>query len=74
MRVLVVEDDALLGGSLKKEIGQAGFAVDTVGDGIDAEHLGREEPYDAIVLDLGLPRRSGLRSSAIGAATASARR
>lgn len=60
MRVLVVEDDALLRDRLKKDLGQAGFAVDAVDNGIDAEHMGKEEPYDAVVLDLGLPRRAGL--------------
>lgn len=37
-----------------------GFAVDIADNGIDGEHLGSEEPYDAIILDLGLPGRSGL--------------
>ena len=57
MRILVVEDDALLGERLKSDLGQAGYAVDLAVNGIDAEHLGDEEPYDAVVLDLGLPAR-----------------
>ncbi len=60
MRILLVEDDPLLRDRLKMDLGQAGFAVDAVDNGVDAEHMGTEEPYDAVVLDLGLPRRSGL--------------
>ena len=60
MRILVVEDDVVLGERLKKDLGHAGFAVDLTDNGIDAEHMGNEEPYDAVVLDLGLPKRSGL--------------
>jgi two-component system OmpR family response regulator len=60
MRLLVVEDDAELSKRLKNELSRAGFAVDTEADGLEAEFMGREEPYDAIVLDLGLPGRSGL--------------
>jgi DNA-binding response OmpR family regulator len=60
VRVLVVEDDALLGERLKKDLGHAGFAVDLADNGVDAEYMGDEEPYDVVVLDLGLPQRSGL--------------
>jgi two-component system OmpR family response regulator len=60
MRLLLVEDDAALRERLAEELGGAGFAVDPVDNGVDAEHLGDEEPYDAVVLDLGLPDRSGL--------------
>jgi DNA-binding response OmpR family regulator len=60
VRILVIEDDALLGERLKKDLRQAGFAVDIANNGIDAEHMGDEEPYDVVVLDLGLPQRSGL--------------
>ena len=60
MRILVVEDDALLGERLKKDLGQAGFAVDMADNGVDGEFMGDEEPYDAVVLDLGLPKRPGL--------------
>jgi DNA-binding response OmpR family regulator len=55
-----VEDDAQLARRLHSELTQAGYAVDLAGDGIDAEHLGATEPYAAVVLDLGLPGRSGL--------------
>jgi two-component system, OmpR family, response regulator len=60
LRLLVAEDDPELSRSLKERLVQAGFAVDTADNGVDAEALGQLEPYDAIVLDLGLPRRSGL--------------
>jgi len=60
MRVLLVEDDPLLGDAVQVGLAQAGFAVDWVRDGVAAEHAWRTEPYAAIVLDLGLPRLSGL--------------
>src|SRR3569832_1429084 len=60
MRLLVVEDDPLLRERLKKDLSQAGFAVDVADNGVDAEFMGQEEPYDAVVLDLGLPKRGGL--------------
>ena len=60
MRVLVVEDEALLAEQLAAAIGQAGYAVDCAGDGERADFLGQTERYDAVVLDLGLPRVDGL--------------
>ena len=60
MRLLLVEDDATLSRQLKSELIKCGFAVDIVDNGIDAEFMGDEEPYDAIILDLGLPGRPGL--------------
>jgi two-component system OmpR family response regulator/two-component system response regulator QseB len=60
MRILVVEDDALLGDGLKAGLTQAGFTVDWVKDGVSAELAIRDTHYSAIVLDLGLPRLSGL--------------
>jgi two-component system, OmpR family, response regulator len=60
MRLLVAEDDSDLGARLKRALGEAGFAVDVADNGIDTEALGEIEPYDAVVLDLGLPRRPGL--------------
>ena len=60
MRVLVVEDDALLGDGIEAGLRQQGFSVDWVRDGVAAAHAIEAEPYAAIVLDLGLPRRSGL--------------
>ena len=60
MRVLLVEDDRELAPALKRSLERAGFAVDLAEDGLHAEALGNTEPYDAVVLDLGLPRRDGL--------------
>lgn len=60
MRLLLVEDDVQMGPTLQNALSQAGYAVDLSVDGIDAEALGDIEPYDLIVLDLGLPKRSGL--------------
>ena len=60
MRILLVEDDAQMGPTLQNALSQAGYAVDLSVDGIDAEALGDIEPYDLIVLDLGLSKRSGM--------------
>jgi len=60
MRLLLAEDDAELVEHLKPALLQAGFAEDLADNGVDAEYLGDEEPYDAVILDLGLPRRPGL--------------
>jgi two-component system OmpR family response regulator/two-component system response regulator QseB len=60
MRVLLVEDDALLGEGLRAGLRQARFAVDWVRDGPDALHALQTEPFAAVVLDLGLPAMSGL--------------
>jgi DNA-binding response OmpR family regulator len=60
MRVLLVEDDALLGDGLRAGLAQAGFAVDWVQDGADALHALDTEPMAAVVLDLGLPGLGGL--------------
>ncbi len=60
MRLLLVEDDPLAGPALQQALSLAGYAVDLAIDGIDAEALGDIEPYDIVVLDLGLPERPGL--------------
>ena len=60
MRLLLVEDDAELSQSLYHQLKKEGFAVDIADNGIDAEFMGDEEPYDAVILDLGLPQRSGM--------------
>lgn len=60
MRLLLVEDDPLLAGSVRERLIEAGYAVDIADNGIDGEFMGEVEPYDAIVLDLGLPQRPGL--------------
>lgn len=60
MRLLVVEDDAGLSSSLHNRLKREGFAVDVASNGVDGEFMGDEIPYDAIILDLGLPQRNGL--------------
>lgn len=60
MRILIVEDDALLGSGLKTGLGQDGYAADWVHDADAAEHALRVEHFDLVVLDLGLPGRDGL--------------
>jgi two-component system, OmpR family, response regulator len=61
MRVLVVEDDPDLGRQLSDALTQAGYAVDLAADGEEGHFLGDTEPYDAVVLDLGLPKMDGVR-------------
>jgi len=60
MRILLAEDDALLGDGLRAGLRQLGFQVDWVRDGLAAEREVRAEPYAAAVLDLGLPLKDGL--------------
>lgn len=60
MRILLVEDDPLLGDGLRAGLRQLGFRVDWVRDGAAAERELRAQPYEAAVLDLGLPLKDGL--------------
>ena len=60
MRLLIVEDDVSLGPLLKKEMERHGFAVDLADNGVDGQVMGEIEPYDAVILDLGLPKRPGI--------------
>ncbi|QCN97593.1 DNA-binding response regulator (plasmid) [Azospirillum argentinense] len=60
MRLLVVEDDPALARQLAERLEGGGYAVDRAADGEEGQFLGETEPYDAIVLDLGLPRVDGL--------------
>jgi two-component system response regulator QseB len=60
MRLLLVEDDLMIGESVRKGMQQDGFAVDWVQDGRAAELALETNPYDALLLDLGLPRKDGL--------------
>ncbi|MGR8932621.1 MAG: response regulator transcription factor [Gammaproteobacteria bacterium] len=60
MRLLLVEDDPDLSSSLMADLQRAGFAVDTALDGETGEFLGATESYDVAILDLGLPKLSGL--------------
>ncbi len=60
MRVLVVEDDENLNRQMKEALTEAGYAVDVAFDGEEGHFLGDTEPYDAVVLDIGLPQMDGL--------------
>ena len=60
MRILVVEDDTSLNRQLKEALTDAGYAVDVAFDGEEGHYLGETEPYDAVVLDIGLPQMDGL--------------
>jgi two-component system OmpR family response regulator len=60
LRLLVVEDDPDLNRQLVAALSDAGYAVDTAFDGEEGHYLGDTEPYDAVVLDLGLPKKDGL--------------
>jgi two-component system OmpR family response regulator len=60
MRCLVVEDDADIRADLQRALEATGFTVDAVGDGDSAWFAGDTEDYDAVILDLGLPRLDGL--------------
>ncbi|MGY0792416.1 response regulator [Azospirillum argentinense] len=60
MRLLVIEDDPALARQLAERLEGEGYAVDRAADGEEGQFLGETEPYDAIVLDLGLPRVDGL--------------
>jgi two-component system response regulator QseB len=60
MRILLAEDDALIGTPLQEALRAAGHAVDWVRDGGQADAALRTEPYDCAVLDLGLPTMDGL--------------
>ncbi len=60
MRLLVIEDDRDLNRQLVAALEQAGYAVDKAFDGEEGFFLGETEPYDAVVLDLGLPGRDGI--------------
>src|SRR5271165_4030212 len=60
MRILIVEDDKDLSRQLLAALGEAGYVADAAFDGEEGAHLGENEPYDAIILDLGLPKIDGL--------------
>lgn len=60
MRVLVVEDDADLNSQLVTALSEAGYAVDHALDGEEGFFLGDTEPYDLIILDIGLPKMDGI--------------
>ncbi|MBO9588290.1 response regulator transcription factor [Devosia sp.] len=60
MRILIVEDDTNLNRQLKEALTEAGYVVDVAFDGEEGHFLGDTEPYDAVVLDIGLPQMDGL--------------
>jgi len=60
MRVLLVEDDAMVGEAVRKGLRQDGFAIDWVRDGKSADAALRDEDYAMLLLDLGLPQKDGL--------------
>ncbi|MBC8268975.1 MAG: response regulator transcription factor [Rhodospirillaceae bacterium] len=60
MRVLIVEDEIELAKQIGKALQEAGYTIDIANDGEEGEFLGTTEPYDAVVLDLGLPKVDGL--------------
>jgi len=61
MRILLAEDDPDLSRQLKQALADADYAVDHAPDGEEAHFLGDTEPYDAVILDLGLPKLDGVR-------------
>ncbi len=60
MRLLVVEDDRDLNRQITSPLEAAGYAVDRAFDGEESWFQGDTEPYDAVVLDIGLPKRDGI--------------
>lgn len=60
MRALIVEDETTLREQLRTQLAQQGFAVDTANDGTEGLYQGQEYEYDVAVVDLGLPKLSGL--------------
>ena len=60
MRLLVVEDDPDLNRQLTTALTDAGYVVDRAFDGEEGHFLGDSEPYDAVVLDIGLPKMDGI--------------
>ena len=56
MRILVIEDDPNLKDQIKQSLEDSGYSVDSANDGEEGHFLGDTEPYDAVVLDLGLPK------------------
>lgn len=60
MRMLIIEDDYRLSQALKKSLVEEGYAVDAVYDGLQGEQYAESTPYDAIILDIMLPRKDGI--------------
>lgn len=60
MRILLIEDDSMIGAAIRQGLVQEGYAVDWVEKAADAQLALDAEPFDVVLLDLGLPDRSGL--------------
>ncbi len=60
MRILIAEDEPVLANQIKTVLASEGLAVDIAPDGAEAQFLGETEPYDMIILDIGLPIKDGL--------------
>lgn len=60
MRILIAEDERVLAQQIKSVLVSENRVVDMAHDGVEAEYLGANEPYDLIILDIGLPQRDGL--------------
>lgn len=59
MRVLIIEDDVTIANQIKSALETGGYSVDMAHDGEEGHYMGETEPYDAIILDLGLPLMGG---------------
>lgn len=59
MKLLLVEDDIMIGESLQKALRRSGYSVDWVQDGFDVEHCVKDKTYCLVILDLGLPNKNG---------------
>ena len=59
-RILVAEDEPRLAAFLEKGLRASGFTITVVGDGVNASTLARDDDFDLLILDLGLPRKDGL--------------
>lgn len=60
MRILLIEDDYRLSQALKKSLTEEGYAADAVYDGVEGEQYAESTSYDAIILDILLPRKDGI--------------
>ncbi len=60
MRILLIEDDTMIGTGLQKGLKQSGYAVDWAKDGLSGEDAFTAQSYDLVILDLGLPQKSGM--------------
>jgi two-component system OmpR family response regulator len=60
MRILLIEDDPVLLDQVRTSLEDNGYSVDSASDGEEGHYLGDTEPYDAVVLDLGLPKIDGI--------------